>query len=173
MLSDWFSRMTMRIPGWVAVLLLLSSCLKQDPLPVIPKIAYESMILEYDSGQYPIRGYLKFTFEDGDGDIGLFPNQTDPPYDSLSPYYYNLIIDYYEKRNGKFVKADLNSALYARIPYLTPNDPSKAIKGFVVDTIPLDPAPAYDTIKLKFFIYDRALNQSNIDSTPTVVLRRR
>lgn len=146
---------------------------EKEDLPIIPKISYESFILEYDSGAYPKRGYLTITFQDGDGDIGLFADQTEPPYDSLSPYYYNYIIDYYEKQNGKFVKYDLGPALYARIPYLTPNDPNKSIKGFIVDTLPLNPAPLYDTIKLKFFIYDRTLHKSNIDSTPPIILRKR
>ena len=68
---------------------------------------------------------------------------------------------------------DLNPTFNARIPILTPDDNIKAIKGIIVDTLPLNPKPAYDTIRLKFFIYDRALNQSNIDSTPPIILRRR
>ncbi len=99
--------------------------------------------------------------------------QTQPPFDSGSPYYYNYIIDYYEKQNGSFVKLVTTVPFSARIPYLTPDDPNKAIKGYIVDTILLNPKPAHDTVKFKFFIYDRALHKSNVDSTPPIILRRR
>jgi hypothetical protein len=67
----------------------------------------------------------------------------------------------------------LDPSFNARIPYLTPDDPNKAIKGIIVDTLTLNPAPLFDTIKFKFYIYDRALNKSNVDSTPPIILRRR
>jgi hypothetical protein len=173
-LSDWFH--VFRIFGCTSLVLMLlaiTSCMKKEDFSDVPQIAFENFTLEFDSGDFAVRGYLTISFKDGDGDIGLRPDQNEPPFDSLSKYYYNYIIDYYEKQNGKFVKVNLNPTLYARIPYLTPNDPNKAIKGFIVDTLPLNPAPVFDTIKLKFFIYDRALNPSNVDSTPPIILRRR
>ncbi len=156
-----------------AVGLLLSSCLKQEEFPVIPEIKYEAITLEYDTGKYAKRAFLTFSFRDGDGDIGLDPDQKQPPFDTGSIYHYNLIIDYYEKRGGQFVKVDLKTTFNARIPNLTPDDPNKAIKGIITDTLLLNPVPVYDTVKLKFFIYDRALHQSNIDSTPAFLLSRR
>ena len=173
MLFSWM-RSSRRV-GKIAVvsgMILLVSCLKQEHFPIIPKIAYQGFTLEFDSAQYARRGFLTISFQDGDGDIGLFPNQKNPPFDSGSIYYYNYIIDYYEQRNGKFVKVDLDPSYNARIPYLTPNDPNKAIKGIIVDTLPLNPAPVYDTVKFKFYIYDRSLHKSNVDSTPPIVLRR-
>jgi hypothetical protein len=154
-------------------MVILPSCMKKEELPVIPQIAYESYTLEFDSGMYARRGFLTISFKDGDGDIGLHPDQKEPPFDTGSIYYYNYYIDYYEKQNGTFVKIDLNPSFNARIPYLTPNDHNKAIKGIIVDTMWLNPAPLFDTIKLKFHIYDRALHQSNVDSTPPIILRRR
>ncbi|MFZ4520826.1 MAG: hypothetical protein ACOYNC_03935 [Bacteroidales bacterium] len=153
--------------------LLLSSCMKKEVYPVIPAIAYQNFTMEFDTGQRPTRGFLTISFKDGDGDIGLRINQTEPPFDTGSIYYYNYIIDYYERQNGTFVKIDLDQTYNARIPYLTPNDPNKAIKGFIVDTLLLNPFPVYDTVKFKFYIYDRALNKSNVDSTPPIILRRR
>lgn len=157
----------------LSMVLGMSSCLKKEEFPVTPQIAFESFTLEFDTGAYARRGYLTISFRDGDGDIGLGPFQTQPPFDTGSIYYYNYIIEYYEKREGQFVKVDLNPTFNARIPILTPDDNIKAIKGIIVDTLPLNPKPAHDTIRLKFFIYDRALNQSNIDSTPPIILRRR
>lgn len=159
--------------GLFAVILWLSSCMKEEKFSDIPQIAFENFTLEFDTGMFASRGYLTISFKDGDGDIGLRTDQKEPPYNPGSPYYYNYIIDYYERRNGTFVKVDLNPSFNARIPYLTPTDLNKAIKGFIVDTLDLNPAPAHDTVKFKFFIYDRALHQSNTDSTPPIILRRR
>jgi hypothetical protein len=152
--------------------MLLSSCMKKETYPDIPEIAFQSFITQFDTGSYAKRGFLTISFKDGNGDIGLRTNQTGPPFDSGSIYYYNYIIDYYEKQHGKFVKIDLDPSYNARIPYLTPTDANKAIKGIIVDTLFLDPMPEYDTVKFKFFIYDRALHKSNVDSTPPIILRR-
>ena len=149
------------------------SCMKEEQFSPIPEIAYENFTLEFDTGLYAKRGYLTISFKDGDGDIGLRPDQKQPPFDTGSPYYYNYIIDYYELQKGRFVKIELEPSFNARIPWLTPSDPKKAIKGIIVDTLILNPLPVYDTVKFKFFIYDRALHKSNVDSTPPIILRRR
>ena len=152
---------------------LLSSCMKKEVYPDIPLIAFQGFTEEFDSGMYAKRGILTISFKDGNGDIGLRTDQTQPPFDTTSIYYYNYIIDYYEKQNGTYVKVDLDPSFNARIPYLTPNDQNKSIKGIIVDTLTLNPMPVHDTIKFKFFIYDRAFNKSNVDSTPPIILRRR
>jgi hypothetical protein len=155
------------------IISIFVSCLKKEEYPVVPQIAYEGFTLEFDSGLYAQRGYLTISFKDGDGDLGLEPDQKYPPFNEGSKYYYNYYIDYYEKRNGIFYKVDLGAGYNSRFPNLTQDDPNKAIKGIIVDTLDFFPPPAHDTIMLKFFIYDRALHQSNIDSTPPVILRRR
>ena len=162
-----------RLFAFIAAMFALSSCMKKEVYPVIPEIAYQGFSLEFDSGQYARRGFLTISFKDGDGDIGLLPGQTYPPFDTGSIYYYNYIIDYYEKQNGVFIKVPLEPSFNARIPYLTPNDPNKAIKGIIVDTLALNPFPQHDTVRFKFYIYDRALHQSNIDSTPAIILKKR
>lgn len=163
--------------GWLITLftgmILLSSCMKKEVYPEIPEIAFQSFITQFDTGMYAKRGFLTISFKDGNGDIGLWPDQKWPPFDTGSIYYYNYIIDYYEKQNGTFVKVVLDPPYNARIPYLTPDDPNKAIKGIIVDTLALNPMPLHDTVKFKFYIYDRALNKSNVDSTPPIILRRR
>ena len=157
----------------IACMMLFPSCMKKEVYPDTPEIHFQNFVTEFDTGKVAKRGYLTISFKDGNGDIGLRPEEKQPPYDTAGPYYYNFIIDYWEKQNGTYVKLDLLIPLSARIPYLTPADPNKAIKGFIVDTIMLNPRPAHDTIKFKFFIYDRALHKSNVDSTPPIILRRR
>jgi hypothetical protein len=161
------------IAAMIAGGLLLSSCMKKESYPDIPEIAFQGFTTQFDSGMYARRGILTISFRDGNGDIGLRPDQKEPPFDTGSIYYYNYIIDYYEKQNGTFVKVELDPPFNARIPYLTPDDPNKAIKGIIVDTLMLNPMPLHDTVKFKFFIYDRALNKSNVDSTPPIILKSR
>jgi hypothetical protein len=155
------------------MMILLTACSKKEEFPIVPAIAFKSFTLSFDSGNYASRGYLTISFKDGDGDIGLEPDQKYPPFNEGSKYYYNYYIDYYEMRNGQFYKVDLSDGYNARIPNLTQDDPNHAIEGIIVDTLDFFPPPAHDTIKLKFFIYDRALHQSNTDSTPPIILRRR
>ena len=152
--------------------LILSSCIKQEEYSDIPEISARQFVLVFDTGQYAVQGILSFNFQDGDGDIGLSPRDTFPPFERNGGYYYNLVISYFEMQNGTWVEVELNPPYSARIPVLNPEYPGKAIKGFISDTLATDPAPDFDTVKLEFFIYDRALNQSNILTTPNIVLKR-
>ena len=154
-------------------IVMLTSCMKKESYSDIPQIAFAGYTNLFDTTRIAKIGVLTITFQDGDGDIGLNAADIYPPYDSASIYYYNYYIDLYEKKNGVFVKdTTLNPPLYTRIPNLTPDDPNKAIKGFIVDTIPLNPKPVYDTIQFSMFIYDRALHKSNTVTTPEIVVRR-
>lgn len=165
-------------------LLCMVSCQNKEDYPIIPQIHFSCFLLEVDTAAHVARrGVLEFTFEDGDGDIGLPANYLQPPFDPGSKYYYNLIIKYFEKQNGKFVEVPLlswnpDSGRYdtitfnARIPWLTPDLGDKSISGTIQDTLFLDnPLSDYDTIMFTFFIYDRALHKSNVDSTPPIVRR--
>lgn len=151
---------------------LFTSCIKQEEYPDIPQIEFREFLLVFDTGQYAVKGVLTFSFRDGNGDIGLNPKDTLPPYEHGGDYYYNLLIHYFEKQQGEWVEIDLDPPCHARIPVLTPDDPGKAIKGFISDTLALDPHPESDTIRLEVFIYDRALNKSNVITTPDIPLRR-
>ncbi len=153
-------------------LLILSSCIKQESFHDIPAISYRNLLLVFDNGQYAVRGIFSFNFQDGDGDIGLNPGDTFSPYNRAGDYYYNLVIHYFEKQDTGWVEVILNPPYSARIPVLNPGYSGKPIKGFISDTLAMDPAPDFDTVKLEFFIYDRALNQSNILITPDIVLKR-
>lgn len=150
----------------------LSSCMKKESYSDVPYITYAGYYNIFDTTKIAKRGVLTITFQDGDGDLGLNPWDVFPPYDSNSVYFYNYYIDIYSKRKGVFVKDTLQIPLRYRIPNLTPEDPNKAIKGIIVDTLPLNPKPVYDTIRFSLYIYDRALHQSNIVTTPEFVVRR-
>jgi hypothetical protein len=158
------------------------SCRKFEEFPVEPAIKFEDFLLEYnlETGKTE-RGVLIFSYTDGDGDLGLDNDDLNPPFNIGSPYYYNLIIKYFEKQNGTFVEVPLlvwnpDSARFdtltfnTRFPKLLPEIVDKPIKGVFNDTLfILNPLSSYDTIKFSAYIYDRALHKSNTIETPEIV----
>jgi hypothetical protein len=163
-------------------LLAVISCKRLEeypPEPVITFIGFEKLFNETDS--IYDRGILSFEFTDGDGDLGLAPGDTFPPFNPGSKYYYNLLIDYYEVRNGVETKVPLTFYnpetegydtvyLSARIPLLTPKGINKAISGEIYDTLFIyNYFSDFDTLFLKFQLIDRALNESNVEKTPYIV----
>ena len=110
---------------------------------------------------------LVFDFIDGDGDLGLYQSDTVGPFHSDSAYYRNLFITYYGYENTVFSEIELKSSpdlRFERIP--TPEGNNKTIKGFVEvrlnNSLPLEMP---DTFMIKFYIVDRALHESNKDSS--------
>ncbi|MFU8842674.1 MAG: hypothetical protein ACNA7V_02585 [Bacteroidales bacterium] len=150
---------------------VIFACKKQETYPVIPEIAFEEFVLLYNPATGIIeRGVLKISFKDGDGDIGLKPNETEPPYD------YNLFLKYFEIQLGDTnhvviidpISGD-TANFNARIPVLTPDGSAKAIKGTIEDTIFVyNPLSAFDTIMFEVYLVDRALNKSNVIKTPLI-----
>ena len=141
------------------------TCRKPVKYSDIPEIKFKSFYLRdtIDAlGDNAKIGTLLFYFVDGDGDLGLRQGDTFPPYDTLR---YNLFTELYEKKDSVFEKIHIVNPNY-RIPYLYEQEgQNKTIKGDIkVDFTYTDPNK-YKTIKYKFYIMDRALHKSNIDST--------
>ena len=161
---------------------VLLSCRKFEEFPDIPAITYNSFtVLMNPITGITERGVLKFSYTDGDGDLGLDSKDTLFPYDKNGEYYYNLIIKYYEKQNGVFLEVPLlawntDSSYFdtltfnSRFPVLTPLIGNLAIKGMFEDTLFIyNPLSQFDTIKFKAHIIDRALNKSNEIETGEIV----
>jgi len=151
--------------------LLLSSCQQEETYPIIPEIKFEDFTLLYNQNTGIIeRGVLKISFKDGDGDIGLRQNETDPPFD------FNLFITYYEIQNNDTVEVFLvdpvsgdTANFHARLPILTPEGNNKSIKGEIEDTLFVyNPYSNFDTIMYKVYLVDRALHKSNEILTPLI-----
>ena len=166
----------------ILVVLAVISCKRMEEYPVEPVITFIDFekIFNVTDSIYD-RGILKFEFTDGDGDLGLEDRDTFPPFNPGSKYYYNLIIDYFEVRNGVETPVPLtfyNSEteqfdtvyLSARFPLLTPKGINKAISGDIYDTLFIyNYYSDFDTLFLKFRIVDRALHESNVEKTPYIV----
>ncbi|MCK4700132.1 MAG: hypothetical protein KAT38_07345 [Bacteroidales bacterium] len=153
------------------VLLNGLSCQKIESLPEIPSISFKSFILKDTTdalGNEGKIGELTFDFEDGDGDIGL----TQPDSLSADSTNFNLFFTMFDKIDGEFIEVpenDLEAPLNYRIPYIEKEGQNKALKGEIqVDFIYL--LFEYDTFKYTFFIVDRALHKSNVETTPEIAL---
>lgn len=159
-----------------------SACRKIEKYPPEPHIEYMDFIQLYNPDlEIYDRGVLKFSFEDGDGDIGLNSGDTNAPFNPASKYHYNLIITYFEMQNGVLTEVPIlwfnpdteqydTLTLSARIPNLTPQGINKAINGEIQDTLfTYNFNSVYDTIMFEAYIIDRALNESNVINTPLFV----
>ena len=164
----------------VILCVLFCACRKPEIYSDIPEIKFISFekYQEYLHGNVLECGELTFYFQDGDGDIGLNDTDNYPPFDTASIYHCNFFCDYYEKRNGVFIKIDSVKTpagispfnLNARFPRLS-KLPEESINGEIRLKMPFyyDIFSPYDTIKLKFHIVDRKLNQSNVEEVVVVV----
>lgn len=165
----------------IALILGAGACKKVENFPLTPKIQYIGFEKIFNPGlDIYDRGVLSFSFEDGDGDIGLNSTDTFPPFNPASDYHYNLIVKFFEMQNGTLTEVPIvwynpNTEQYdtltlsARIPNLTPDGINKAIKGEIHDTLFIyNFNSTFDTIKFEAYIFDRALHKSNTISTPLI-----
>jgi hypothetical protein len=110
---------------------------------------------------------LVFEFIDGDGDLGLEQFDTLDPFNPDNKYFYNLFIDYYKHSNGESEKIEFKfptSLRFRTIP--EPEGNNKTLKGDMeVDLQYSLPLELPDTFIIKFQIVDRALHESNVDSS--------
>jgi hypothetical protein len=126
------------------IFMIFSGCMKKQNFSDIPQISYTGMELLVDTAGVVRTGILTISYQDGNGDIGLSAADTFSPYQKGGQYYYNYVINYFEKQNGIFQQVDLTIPFSLRIPVLTPNDPNKPIQGYIADSIGLYPPPRHD-----------------------------
>ena len=118
-------------------------------------------------------------FSDGDGDFGIspndpkFPEYLDPDSTQLNPYYYNLWIDYFEKREGEWILVQTPGTFNFRIPVLTPDGQNKQLEVKITNDMSFDlplPTAESDTIKFKVTLVDRAKHQSVPEETDAIYM---
>lgn len=133
-----------------------------DDRPIITESSYS--LLQNDAG-VDTSLVLKFTFTDGDGNVGLSTNDTIAPYDA------NVMIDYYEKIDGVFTKIIIPGTtdtlnFNSRIKAFGSGNPTKAEVEVKVNISVV----LADTVKFDYYILDKDLNKSNTVTTGTIVL---
>ena len=163
----------------ILVMIMIMSCKKVETYPDIPEVHFKSYTAE-DSvdvlGNEIKLVELVFTFVDGDGDIGLKQSDTIPPY--VGKYKNNFFSTLYVKDNGKYKEVENIAVSNYTIPYIEPQGQNKTLKADVKVKFEYtisqenDSLFNYDTMMYKFYIVDRALHQSNIDSTSDIVFKK-
>ncbi|HRY97561.1 MAG TPA: hypothetical protein P5550_00750 [Bacteroidales bacterium] len=156
-----------------AASLLLSSCIKKEEYPDIPRLFFKEFV-KIDNGLgYDDQGILTITFTDGDGNIGLAAGDTFPPFNPSSPYYYNFFITYFEKQQGQWVEVEIPFTNNARIPLLNDDDIAKPLKGDVSIELYINNfSSSFDTIRFQAYLTDRDLNHSDTITTPEIIIRK-
>ncbi len=149
----------------VLILVIGASCAKVQMLSDVPLIRFTDFSV-YDTtdllGNKVKGGTLTFYFEDGGGDIGL-----EPPTDSLSDSL-NLFLTLYRVKDGHSHHAPGTDPLTPtgfRIPFMDRPGQNKILKGTIEVAFTYLFYTDQDTIRYRFYIRDRAGNDSNIDST--------
>ena len=150
------------------MLTLFFACKKREKFSDIPYLEFTKYEIK-DSvdalGNITKLCELHLFFTDGDGDIGLFEE------DTIAPFDYNLFVNYFEMKNNSLQQIidTLNPPYHIRIPDLTPTGQNKSLK---VD-LKYDVDVTYrnsDTIKFELQLFDRALNESERVSSSLIIL---
>ena len=157
----------------IAFLFACKKPVRYSDIPEIKKISFT----KYQATDTTMGTNLVFYFQDGEGDIGLNQSDSFPPFNRGSIYYYNFFCDYYEKQSGIFVKIDsveyngkkTSFNFNSRFPRCS-DLPQESINGEISIKIPFyfDKKSPYDTTQIKFYIVDRKLNHSNIETADMI-----
>lgn len=154
--------------AFIAVMLFSYGCMKEEIFSVIPQITYISHSLEknHDSMGVLWNCTVKFELKDGDGDVGL----PSPDSTTLPEYRYNLFFTQFNKKNGTFVEVPANPLIpfsYTILPFEAEGN-NKSQKATISVEVMYRKYPA-DTIMLRFYVKDRALNSSNTLETDEII----
>ncbi len=155
-----------------ASLMMLDSCKKIEQIPSVPEIEYISFQI-FDTtdilGNKAKGGRLKFSFQDGDGDLGMH-EQAGQTLDSN-----DLNITLFRKIQGVMTIVpdtvlDPLKVSSFRIPYMERTGQNKILKGKIDVIFLYQFYTVEDTIKYDFYIKDRASNKSNVVSTNEIIV---
>lgn len=148
------------------VILFFSQCKKPEKISDIPQIKFVDVPIKdtIDTfGRNIRRATLIFTLIDGNGDIGLHDYDTNSPYNPDSKYYNNLFIDLYKKVQGQEVLIPFASPFYYRTKYIQPQGINKVLQCTLKVNMDFIKPVNFDSCDFVFYMYDRALHQSNIE----------
>ena len=142
------------------------SCFKIEKVPIEPRIKFEEFIYVDSVGfNHVLNGSLRFSFEDGDGNIGF-------GIDSIAEN--TVFIEKYKIKNNIPIRMEIDgSLLNFKIKQFSTSGNRRALRGDIVikNLDEIFPINNDDTLMYKFYIQDRDKHVSNIDSTGFLPLR--
>ncbi len=153
---------------FIVLLTLFFACKKREEfsdIPYLEFIKYEIKDSIDALGNITKLCELHLFFTDGDGDIGLFEE------DTIAPFDYNLFVNYFEMKNNSLQQIidTLNPPYHIRIPNLTPTGQNKSLKVDMKYDVDITYRNS-DTIKFELKLFDRALNESEWVSSSLIIL---
>ena len=155
-----------KIVLFIVLLTLFFACKKRESFSDIPYLEFRHYELK-DSvdalGNITKLCELHLYFTDGDGDIGLFDEDTIPPFE------YNLFVNYFEMKNDSLQQINVNPPYHIRMPNLMPTGQNKSLKVDVTYDVDITYRNS-DTIKFELKLFDRALNESEWVSSSLIIL---
>ena len=155
-----------KIVLFIVLLTLFFACKKREEFSEIPYLEFTKYELK-DSvdalGNITKLCELHLYFTDGDGDIGLFDEDTIPPFE------YNLFVNYFEMKNDSLQQINVNPPYHIRMPNLMPTGQNKSLKVDVTYDVDITYRNS-DTIKFELKLFDRALNESEWVSSSLIIL---
>jgi len=140
------------------------SCGRNVSYSEIPEIQFKSLVFD-DLGAGTM-AVLIFSFVDGDGDIGV--RSVD---DSISKIHYTWYKKMADRTYEPFQFASGTIADSSAIPYSSVMNKDEANNKTLRGTIDIALYPPYrpqniDTMRIEFYIFDRARHKSNVEYTP-------
>ena len=159
---------------WICMVCFGWICWNCEPIrsySEIPEIHFKKLAFEdrWDtlSKKFVNTPILTFSFIDGDGDLGVRPRDID----SISKIHYTWYQKLPDKTYEPFQFLDGSIGQRSDIPYSSVMDKSEAQNKTLKGTIEIEMVmptifQGMDTMRIEFYIVDRARNQSIIEYTP-------
>lgn len=148
----------------IFISILALHCTKPPEYPSQPQIDFKQISVSDTTdilGNLHSLYVIAFKILDGDGDFGFKPEDT---LDNSSNFN-NFIIDIFIKKNNLVTQITNDTITYnGKIPWVKPvglNTFYKSTVLFNLDIYFLN----FDSIQFKFYVLDRAKNQSNTETT--------
>jgi hypothetical protein len=109
-------------------------------------------------------------------------SENDTFYIEKNEFHHNIDVKFFVKKNGQYTEFDFQTAFDpicgesfdGRFPLLNSLDRERPLEGklkYKMESVGFEFIFRLDTVMLEVFIYDRALNKSNVIQTPDFVLR--
>ena len=159
------------------------ACKDRPEYPTAPQISKPALQELNEGGGIDRKLRLSFDYTDGDGDLGLTEDdRLLAPYQkwrhdsTANPYHYNIVIHIEkQKPDGSFTDLTPSPfALSGAFPPLAEPGYAGPVDGRFTYNITFSTfadVEAGDGVRVRFYIYDRALNKSNTLASPLIFLR--
>jgi hypothetical protein len=155
-------------------MLVVTGCIKEKQFPTQPVIEFQEFVNYVGNKNMVDSADCIIKFTDGDGDVGIAPEDTISKPNLRLKYLYKNLTD------GKFYPFDaidsttvLDTLFFDyRIPNLTPDGQYKALDGTIKIKLRTSPIfyPGHKVVKFEIRLTDRAGNKSNIVSTNEIAV---